>query len=390
MSDPFTFSPVTLITVLKEVPDPRIERGKKFSLLEILLTAICAVLAGSETWNEIQDDAEELLDWFREELGLELKNGIPSHDTYRRVFSLMDPLEFQKAFIQWVQGVNEILQGQVIAIDGKTLRRAIQNGEQKSSIHLISAWASENGLVLGQMKSEGKANEIRTIPKFLDLLKVRGCIVSTDAMGCQTEVAEKILEKDADYLLAVKGNQDALHEEIQAIFTQESVRCTHHRKAKHHETHEKAHGREETRRYDCLSKHDARNLGHLDIGNRWPKLQSICRVISTRKTSRGETTATRYYISSTPADAKKQAQAIRAHWGVENDVHWVLDVEFREDESRMRKENSPVNFGMIRRLALNILRAEPSKRSLKRKRRRCYYHPEFLVKVLTNQAVGLF
>ena len=378
-----------LAEFLEEIPDPRIERGKKFSLLEILLTAICAVLSGSEGFNEIAEDGEVMLEWFRSELGLSLNNGIPSHDTYRRVFSLIDPLEFEKAFEAWVRAIHEIIPGSLIAIDGKTLRRAIQNGEEKSALHVITAWASENGLVLGQMKSEGKRNEIRTIPKLLELLKIRGCIVSLDAMGCQTEIAGKITEKGADYVLAVKKNQETLYEQVRTTFERADQRGFRFVDASRYEIHEAGHGREEIRHCDSLSKKEAGKLFRLDIGDHWPKLESICRVIGTRQ-SPGEkpTTCTRYFISSLAPQAKTLAQAIRSHWGIENEVHWILDVEFREDESRIRKENSPVNFAMIRRLALNLLRADDRPRSLKIKRKRCGWSPAYLLKVLTNQPLG--
>lgn len=381
-----------LVEFLEQVPDPRIDRGKKFSLLEILLTAICAVLQGSEGWNEVAEDAEIMESWFRNELGLKLLYGIPSHDTYRRVFSLIDPAAFQKMFSEWVQSVQEITEGQVIAIDGKTLRGAFARAGEKSPIHIISAWATDNGLVLGQLKSEGKANEIRTVPKLLELLKIRGCIVTTDAMNCQKETVSKITEKGADYVICLKGNHRYLRQSVESIFEKIQERNPPRVKRLRYQTEEEnKHGRVETRSYCVLAKSEARRIHHLDLGNEWSKLRSITQVISTRKQGdQQETIATRYYLSSLEPDAQRIAHAIRSHWGVENQVHWAMDVSFREDESRIRKENSPVNFALIRRLALNLLRQETSKkgRSIRMKRKRCGWSSAYLLKVLMNQQVA--
>lgn len=375
---------------LSIIPDPRIQRRQKFSLLEVLITAVCCVLCGAETWNEIAEEAEFMTDWFRSALGLELGHGTPSHDTYRRVFSLIDPAAFQKAFIQWVNAIRELIPGEVVAVDGKTLRRAMENGKEKSEIHLINAWASESGLVLGQMKSEGKGNEILTVPKFLEQLRVRGCIVTSDAMNCQKETAQKVVEKGADYVLAVKGNQEGLNEQIAKSFAAAEEKRFRRVENTRFETQESGHGRQEARSYLSLSKAQARKLHRLDIGNEWPKLNSVTRVVSTRTVNASTTRATRYFISSLPANAEKISHAIRTHWQVENNVHWVLDLGFREDESRMRKENSPVNFSMIRKLALNLLRQETSKkgRSLRLKRKRCSWSGDYLLKVLLIQPLN--
>ena len=380
-----------LVQIFIKVKDPRIDRRKKYSLLEILIVTIASVMCGAETWNDVEDYGNSLLERLRQ-MGLELSNGIPSHDTFRRVFSLINPIEFQKIFFEWASFARSSIDKGVIAIDGKTLCGAFGEGEKKSSIHMVNAWATEAGICLGQLRSSGKSNEIETIPILIDLLKLKKeNIVTIDAMGCQKKIVEKIREKGADYLIAVKGNQETLHQQVQNIFKiSEEKNFKVYRISKHH-TEEQKRGRKETRHYYTLQTLPARLIGHLNLGNEWTDLNSITMVKTVRQLkNKKEVKSTRFYMSSLKAKAKDIAPKIRSHWQIENQLNWSMDVAFREDESRMRKENSPDNFGMVRRLVFNLLRTEPSKKSIRRKRKICGWDPNFLNKALIGQHLAAF
>jgi predicted transposase YbfD/YdcC len=360
--------------------DPRAEHLTDHKLIDIIMIAICAVICGAETWTDIELFGNERFDWLRQ--FLELENGIPSHDTFGRVFAGIDAEQFQVCFASWVQAVFHATKGQVIAVDGKQARRSHDRTNGKHAIHVISAWATANHLVLGQRKVDEKSNEITAIPELLRLLDVSGCIVTIDAMGCQTEIAEQIIDQEADYVLTVKENQGYLYEDI-ALFFQlahqndfQKVNYTFDR------TVNKGHGRIETRQCWAISGEDS--LQFLRDHEQWKGLQTIAMVNSQRQVKSKITIETRYYISSLPNDAKKILHAARSHWGVENSLHWVLDVAMGEDDSRIRKDNAPENMAALRRIALNLLKQEKTlKRGIQGKRLKAALSPDYLLKVLT-------
>jgi predicted transposase YbfD/YdcC len=361
--------------------DPRIDRSKLHDLLDIVAIAICAVTAGAETWDDIEDFGEAKHDWLKTFLAL--PNGIPSHDTFRRLFERLDPGEFQRCFLRWIEALHEATERQVIAIDGKTLRRSFDRAKGQSALHLVHAWATANHLLLGQVAVDGKSNEITAIPKLLRLLEISGAIVTIDAMGCQKEIARTIRERKADYLLALKGNHEHLYGQVKA-FWEEAYRrgfkgygaMTYHRQWN------EGHGRFEARR--CWATSD---LSWLEGREDWPDLRTVVFVESERFVGDSLTVEERYYLSSLPADAKLLNEAARSHWAVENSLHWVLDVTFQEDSSRIKKENAPENFGLLRRLALCLLKEETtSKRSIKGKRLRASWDEGYLARVLCGNA----
>lgn len=370
-----TNNDISLVSHFSIVSDPRIERTKKHKLIDILTIAICAVIADADSFEEIEVFGNERIDWF--ESFLELPHGIPSHDTFTRVFSRMDPKELQLAFSNWVNAFQESIKGQVVAIDGKTLRRSFDKANGNAPLHMVSAWAADSELVLGQLAVDKKSNEIKAIPRLLQLLFLKGAIVSIDAIGCQKDIAQVIIEKKADYLLAVKKNQPALHEDIELAFQQ----AEHDPKLVHssQETADKGHGRLETRLYQTIT-----NLEWVPTASQWPKAHCVGRVISTREWAGKKTVETRYYISSINGAAADFAHAVREHWGIENKVHWVLDVTFGEDRSRIRKDHSAENMAVLRRIALNILKrhTSPKKMSLKMKRKKAAWDNNFLIKAL--------
>ena len=365
-----------LYTYFAGLPDPRMEGKISHKLIDIVMIAISAVLSGAESWTEIELFGQTKEEWLSS--FLELPNGIPSHDTFREVFRRLDPAEFEEHFLMWVQAVSEKIKG-LIAIDGKQLRRSHDRSAGKHAIYMVSAWANENKLILGQQKVDEKTNEITAIPALLDILMLAGCIVTIDAIGCQTAIAQKIVDKDADYLLSVKKNQKTLYSDIVGVFeTAEKLdfaAIVHD----YHQSTEKAHGRLETR--ECWVITDPEYLSLLQGKDDWAGLKTIVKVKATRHYDKKE--VCRYYISTLDKKAKFLLDTVRGHWGIENQLHWVLDVVFREDESRVRSGNSPENFAILRHIALKLLRREKSsKRSLKNKRFKCALSTQYLEKVL--------
>lgn len=346
----------------RSIPDPRIERCKRHELLDILFLSISAVLCGAEGWEEIEDFGRARLAWLQGYFPY--RNGIPKHDTIARVLSRLDPEALQGSFMSWVRTACELSEGEIVAIDGKTLRRSFRNGERQSAIHRVSAWASRNGLVLGQHKVDSKSNEITAIPALLELLVLKGSIVTIDAMGTQRAIAQAIVDKGADYVLALKGNQSTLAEEVKVLF-REPLPSGFEEQSSAEEV-EAGHGRIETRRYRQI----VLGPGGLPAGEGWAGLKSVVEVTATRHDAVTHSTEKRHFISSRSLDVASVSKAVRGHWGIENSLHWVLDVTYREDESRIRRGHGAEVLSVLRRLTLNLLKQNTtSKASLKRTRK---------------------
>jgi predicted transposase YbfD/YdcC len=368
---------VTIIGYFAEVDDPR-EDNRRHLLLDIIVMAICAAICGADTWTDVELFGKSKEKWFRG--FLELPHGIPSHDTFGRVFARIDPEQFQECFREWIAAVEERTEGQVIALDGKQLRRSHDKKHDKKAIYMVSAWASENSLVLGQRKVDERSNEITAVPKLLDLLEISGCIVTTDALNSQTEIAEKVLENDADYLFTIKENWPQLLETIQGLFDYpDEMRWVEH---DYHKTVDDDHGRSEVR--ECWTTSDPEYLQYITSTTNWPNVQSIGVIEATRSTGEETTVKRRYFISSLASNAERLLATARTYWGIENKLHWVLDLAFREDESRVRKDNGPQNFAVLRHIALNLLRSEDTAEiSIRAKRKLAGWDNDYLLKVLT-------
>lgn len=361
-----------------DLEDPRVMGRCSYPLIEVITIAICGVLAGSEGWTDIETFGKSKEAWLKELL--ELENGIPSHDTFGDVFAMIDGDTFQRCFIRWVERVFTVTEGQVVAIDGKTVRRSYSEGGKQGAIHMIRAWASENGITLGQRKVDEKSNEITAIPELLDLLNMTGCIVTIDAMGCQKKIAQKIRDNKADYVLSLKENQGKLYQDVVDWFAHADQVDFADMVHDYHKTVEKAHGRIEIRQ--CWVIADPVAFEHIRHYDGWPGLQSIVRVYRERRIGDKIEQDTAYYIASLAPDAKQLLHATRTHWAVENSLHWVLDVTFREDDSRIRHQNAPQNMAVLRDIALNILKQDTSKGSLKQKRYRAALNDDFLLQLL--------
>lgn len=363
-----------------DIHDPRVQGRCDYPLLEIIVIAICAVIAGADGWTEIETFGKSKEKWLKQFLTLE--KGIPSHDTFGDVFRALDAEEFQRSFMRWIERVFTVTKGQVIAIDGKTVRRSHDKAIGKDAIHMVSAWASANGITLGQRKVDEKSNEITAIPELLQLLNVNGCIVTIDAMGCQTKIAQAIRDEKADYVLRVKANQGHLHQDIAEWFVYADDIQFKNMAHDYAQTTHQRHGRIEIRR--CWVIDDPVAFEHIRHYDGWTDLRTIVRVERERRLPDKVERETAYYISSLPPNARQILDATRQHWRVENSLHWVLDVTFREDEARIRKENSPQNFAVLRHIALNILKHDASKGSLKQKRYRAALDDEFLFQLLSQ------
>src|SRR5271157_3607141 len=358
-----------------ELRDPRVERTREHLLEEILLIAIAAILSGANGWNEIEDYADSKLEWFQS--FLTLPGGIPSHDTFHRVFSALDPEELEKGFVAWVTSIAKLTAGEVVAIDGKTLRGTCEPGK-KAIVHLVSAWAESNNLVLAQRRVDEKSNEVTAIPKLLEALELSGTVVTIDAMGCQKSIAGKITAKKADYILAVKKNQGQLHEEVQDSFRMLSCDAVA-------EEIDGGHGRVERRTCSVIA-----DLSLIEKASEWASLQGVVRIAAERyHKATGQTeTETRYYITSLEPDAARLNRAIRQHWGIENKLHWVLDVGFGEDLDRKRAGHAAQNFSVLNRIALNLLKQDKtSKRGIHGKRLKAGWDNDYLLQLLRLRCV---
>src|SRR4030095_9614281 len=367
-----------LLDHFTDLPDPRIARHRWHKLSDILVIAVCAVLCGAESFPAIEDFGHEREAWLQH--FLELPGGLPPPDHFNRVFRFLDRLQFQACFLSWMQAVAEATVGEVVAIDGKALRRSFAKGTAKRAIHMVSAWATENGVVLGQRKVDTKSNEITAIPELLALLALKGCIVTIDAMGCQRAIAEKIVAQGADYVLALKGNQPTLEQAVEGFFVSGPEADTHRRQSEYYEQSEQGHGRVETRCAWIRADLDAELQAAA-----WPGLRSIGMVQASRTLAGENSVEPRFYLTSLPPTAPQFAQAVRKHWRIENQLHWTLDVTFREDQSRLRRGHGAENFAVLRHIALNLLRQEPRTKSLPRKRLACALNPDYLLKVLLGK-----
>lgn len=353
----------------ENIPDYRISRNKKHLLSDVIILSILAVICGAESWNSIEEFGKTKIDFLR--TFLKLPNGIPSHDTIHRVFSNLRPKVFEELFVKWVEDIkDDSIKKEVISIDGKCIRGSKDSFHRQSPIHMVSAWASENELVLGQIKVDKKSNEITAIPQLLKLLDIEGSVITIDAMGTQTHIAEMIVENKADYILAVKANHLELLEQVQGRFGQQSpcsVDCVM----------EKGHGRIETRTCEVIT-----NLDFVDNRIFWKGLKSIVKITSSREINQKKTTEVRYYMSSLEASSAEFNRFIRQHWGIENKLHWSLDMVFDEDRQRKRSKNAANNFSYIRKIALNTLKKDSSKGSLVTKRLKAGWDNKFLLTLL--------
>jgi predicted transposase YbfD/YdcC len=365
-----------------DLTDPRVDRTKLHKLVDILVIAICAVIAGADNWEDVEAFGKAKVEWFQ--TFLELSNGIPSHDTFTRVFARLNPEQFQTCFVRWMTAVSERLGGQVIAIDGKVVRRSHDQGIGQAAIDMVSAWATANRLVLGQVKVADKSNEITAIPRLLEALELSGCIVTIDAMGCQTDIAQTIVNHEADYVLALKDNQGQLYEDVQLLFS--DLESSQYRAYAYDytKTLNKDHGRLEIR--ECWTISDPEIVSHLRGFERWPGLQTVSRIRAQRRVGDETSCEDRYHIA-TITGAQHVLGAVRAHWGIENELHWTLDIAFDEDRCRVRKDHGPENLALLRHLALNLLKHEKTcHRSIKGKRLLAAWKNDYLLKVLAGLA----
>jgi predicted transposase YbfD/YdcC len=358
-----------------DVTDPR-RRKVTYPLINIMAIAVCAVICGADDFVAIAEFGEKKRHWFRE--FLDLRNGIPSHDRFNAIFAAIKPAEFEQCFLNWITAVQDITDGQVIAIDGKTLRRSFDAASSKAAIHMVSAWATANHVSLGQVVVDQKSNEITAIPKLLEMLEIAGCLVTIDAMGCQTEIARKIVAGKADYVLAVKGNQPTLHQAMKKFFDDHLEDDFARTKVHRYQTEEKGHGRQESRYYYLCPVPD-----DLPDRSRWTNLAAIGIALSNTQRNGKDCYEVRYYILSRYLSGRRFAEAVRQHWGIENQLHWQLDVTFQEDQCRIRKGHADRNFSTLRRTALSLLKKESSlKVGIKNKRLTAGWDETYLEKVL--------
>ncbi len=368
---------ITIADNFAQMSDPRIDRTKRHKLIDILTIAICAVICGADSWVAIELYGCTKYEWLK--TFLELPNGIPSYDTFARVFAQLNPQEFQECFLNWMKSIQKITSGEIVAIDGKSLCRSYDKNSDQRAISMVSAWATTNKLVLGQVKVDEKSNEITAIPELIKVLELNGCIVTIDAIGCQKEIVKLITQKNADYVISLKKNQVNLYEEVEKLF--KSGISTGFQEFQHstYKTEETGHGRHEIRQYVMLSGIQSQ----LDPDSVWTNFNSVGMVESVRSKYGKTTVETRYFISSLESNAEQFANSVRSHWGIENSLHWILDVALKEDDCRIRKDNAPQNFAVLRQIAVNLLGKENRlKRGIKNKQFLAAMDNKYLARVL--------
>lgn len=361
---------------LKVIPDMRVERGKRHKLIDILFIALCTILSGGEGFEDMVLFANHREDWLRKYI--ELPHGIPSYATFRRVFLVLEPNSLKECLTVWAEGLSGATEGQVIALDGKTLRHTFDKWSGQKSLHMVNAWVTELGLALGCERVDAKSNEIPAALSFLEKLSIKGRIVTLDALGCQKEIAAKIIDKGGDYLLCAKGNQPGLHEDLKGFFDD----CGDYKGIEYDyfESLEKGHGRIEERR--CWAVEG--EAGWLGIDKYWKNVRTMV-MIERKRTIKGNcSTETTYYISSLPANAEKIATVVRSHWGIENCLHWVLDVTMNEDMSRVRKDHAPENLAVLRRIAVSMVNQAKGKKSVRSSLKLAGWDTSFLEKILVG------
>ena len=370
---------ITIDSYFSNIDDKRVERRKLHKLIDIITITICGVICGADTWEDIALFGESKYEWLKQ--FLEIPNGIPSHDTFARVFSQIDPEQFQKSFVSWIQSISRLANQEIIAIDGKTLRSSYDSNKEKAAIHMVSAWATANRLVLGQVKVDEKSNEITAIPELLRILYLKGCIITIDAIGCQKDIVKQIIEQGGDYVISLKLNQKSLYEKVEELF--QSAIKNQFQGFEHSEIRvdEKGHGRQEIRH--CLMLSNIQPL--IDPEEKWSNLHSVGMINSWRTEKEKTNFEPRYFISSLSQNSELLAQSVRSHWGIENELHWVLDVQFNEDNSRIRSGNAPQNLATVRHIALNLLNQERTlKVGVKRKRNKAGWDNQYLEKILAG------
>jgi predicted transposase YbfD/YdcC len=381
MADPAT-APVSLLHHFADLHDPRSDHTKLHGLLDIIALTLCAVVSGADCWTDVEAYGLEKYEWLT--TFLDLPNGIPSHDTLGRVFAALDPAAFQRCFIAWMGAVVDASRGRLVAIDGKALRHSFDTAKGRSAVHLVSAWASANHLLLGQCAVDEKSNEITAIPELLKLLDLQGALVTIDAMGCQKRIAADIVAAGGDYVLAVKENQPTLYADVERVFLdglEDDFAGLEHR---YYHTAERGHGRTEGRHYHVVAVPEELAEAHAEFAG----LRTIGMVFSERQVGEGPVAVeTRFYISSLRPQVKAFAAAVRGHWSIENQLHWVLDVAFQEDGGRVRKDHAPENLGLVRRIALSLLKRAPSKKKVgvACKRKQAGWNDDYLGQVLLGQ-----
>ena len=378
VSNPTDLLNVSFLNHFETLTDPRIERSKEHLLMDIVAIAILAVISGADGWGAIELYGKTKYEWLKG--FLELPNGIPSHDTFSRVFARIEPKQFQECFLSWVNSITKKLELEVIAIDGKTMKQSYDRKQSQKPLHIVSAWSASHQLVLGQKKVNNKSNEVTAIPALLELLEIEKSIITIDAMGCQKEIAALIIKKKGDYLLALKGNQKLLHKDVKDWFELARKEEFASREHSYYQQIEGGHHRVEKRQIWTVAVSELPSLHNQSL---WTGLKTVVMVVSERRLWNKTTTEVRFYLSSLVSNAEKISQAIRSHWGIENSLHWTLDVTFSEDKSRIRKDHSPENFALLRRLAVNLLKQEKGfKGSLKMKRYLAGMDNNYLVKIL--------
>lgn len=372
-------SPARLLRAFRALEDPRMDRTKKHSLADILTIAICAIICGADGWSQVAQFGQCKLKWFR--AFLELPNGIPSHDTFRRVFMLLDPDAFETCFRTWINDLAVASKGRLIAVDGKTIRRSLDRANNKAAIHMVSAWCDANEMVLGQLATDAKSNEIKAIPALLELINIHGAVVTIDAMGCQKEIAKTIINQGGDYVLQLKGNQNSFHQETVTLFDQclrDDCLGIEYTTAR---IISQGHGRQE-----CRTIWATEDIQWFTDRKQWANLRTLIRVSCERTVEEQHSQEYHYYISSLPSgDVERLLGYIRSHWSIENRLHWCLDISFSDDDRRIRSGYGAENFSRLSRIGLNLLKAEKTlKGGLQTKRLTCGWDHDYLLKVLSG------